>query len=56
MNCPTSSWTVSVSESILSTDGSKIGNFFSYGNSRKLYIAEFDASSGAVIGTTIKII
>ena len=54
MGCPSSSWSWSGSESVLSTDGSAIYSFFTYGYYTYLYIISFSVSSGTVFGSRYK--
>ena len=54
MGCPSSSWSCSGSESVLSTDGSAIYSFFTYGYYTYLYIISFSVSSGTVLGSRYK--
>ena len=54
MSCTSGSWSASLSESLLSTDGSKIFSFFTYQSPRKMYFAIFNKADGAVIGSRYK--
>ena len=54
MLCTSGSWLAYLSESLLSTDGSKIFSFFTYGSPYYMYFASFNKSNGAVIGSRYK--
>ena len=50
----TSAWSASLSESMLSSDGSTIYSFFTYGTPLYLYFAGLSATSGSVTTTRYK--
>ena len=55
MSCASASWDAYLSESVLSTDGSKILSFFTYGSaSNYMYFATFNKADGAVVGSRYK--
>ena len=54
MHSSTGSWYPYLSESLLSTDGSKIFSFFTYGNTKYMYFTTFNKADGAVIGSRYK--
>ena len=54
MLCTSGSWLAYLSESLLSTDGSKIFSFFTYQSPRNMYFVTFNKSTGSVIGSRYK--
>ena len=54
MSCILGSWVAYLSESLLSTDGSKIFSFFTYGNTYYMYFVTFSKVDGTVIGSRYK--
>ena len=55
MSCTFSPWSAGYSESLLSSDGSKIFSFFTYGYpDYYMYFAAFNKADGAVIGSRYK--
>ena len=54
MSCTSTYWDVQLSESLLSTDGTKIFSFFTYGSTYYMYFATFNKADGAVIGSRYK--
>ena len=54
MSCTSGSWSAYLSESLLSSDGTKIFSFFTYGNTYYMYFATLNKADGAVIGSIYK--
>ena len=54
ITCSSGTWTLSQSESLLSTDKSKIYSFFTYGSNLYLYFVTLLVSDGSVIGSRFK--
>ena len=52
--CSSGTWLVDLSESVLSSDGSKIYSFFIFGSTKYLYFAGLSVSDGSVATTRYK--
>ena len=54
ITCPSVTWSASISESVLSSDGSTLYSFFSFGSTKYLYFWGLTVSDGSVATTRYK--